>query len=125
MTSRTVTAPNGRTLTVWGQAEHAASTTPGHAEAMNNLVNRLAATGEYEYVLLQRNWRTATGRVGTSRNIPDVIGVRRNGVVDAWEVRSATDRDPVLLQRLRDGMNTLPPARRGTFDVIPPEPPAP
>jgi hypothetical protein len=125
MTSRTVTAPNGRTLTVWGQAEHAASTTPGHAEAMNNLVNRLAATGEYEYVCIQRSWRTATNRVGPSRSIPDVIGVRRNGVVDAWEVQSATDIPDVLRQRLRDGMNTLPPARRGNIDVLPPEPPAP
>jgi hypothetical protein len=123
MTSRTVTAANGRTLTVWGQAEAASSTTPGHAEAMNNLVNQLAATGEYEYVTLQRSWRTATGRVGESGNIPDVIAVRRNGLVDAWEVQSATDNPATLLQRLQDGMQSLPPARRGTVQVIPPEPP--
>ncbi len=125
MTSRTVTAPNGRTLTVWGQAEAASSTTPGHAEAMNNLATQLAATGEYEYVTIQRSWRTATGRVGNSRSIPDVVGVRRNGVVDAWEVQSATDVEAVLRQRLRNGMNTLPPARRGQINVIPPEPPVP
>jgi hypothetical protein len=125
MTSRTVTAANGRTLTVWGQAEHAASTTPGHAEAMNNLVNRLAASGEYEYVTIQRSWRTATGRVGTSRDIPDVIGVRRNGVVDAWEVRSRTDVPRELLDRLNRGRQSLPPERRGGIEVIEPEPPAP
>jgi hypothetical protein len=123
MTSRTVTAPNGRTVTVWGQAEAASSTTPGHAEAMNNLVNRLAATGEYEYITLQRSWRTATGRAGDSRSIPDVIGVRRNGTVDAWEVRSATDDPIVLRDRLRSGMDCLPPERRGTIEVLPPEPP--
>jgi hypothetical protein len=125
MTSRTITASNGNRLTVWGQAEPSTSTTRGHAEAMNNLAERLAATGEYEYVTLQRSWRTATGREGTSARVPDVIGVRRNGVVDAWEVRSATDVRDVLIRRLREGMNTLPPARRGTIDVIPPEPPAP
>lgn len=125
MTSRTVTAPNGRTLTVWGQAERAASTTPGHAEAMNSLVNRLAATGEYDFVTLQRSWRTATGRVGTSRNVPDVIGVRRNGLVDAWEVRSATDAPATLRARLQAGMDTLPVNRRGQIRVIDPVPPAP
>lgn len=123
MTARTVTASNGLSLTVWGQAEHAASTTAGHAEAMNNLVGRLAATGEYEYATLQRSWRTATGRVGTSRNLPDVIGVRKIGLVDAWEVQSATDVEAALRQRLRNGMNTLPPDRRGIIEVIPPEPP--
>jgi hypothetical protein len=125
MTSRTVTAANGRTVTVWGQAEAASSTTPGHAEAMNNLVNRLAASGEYEYVTIQRSWRTATGRVGDSRSIPDVIGVRRNGVVDAWEVASRTDDPAQLLQRLQQGRQSLPVERRGTVQVLPPEPPGP
>ena len=125
MTSRMVKAPSGSTLTVWGQAEHATSTTPGHAEAMNNLVQRLAATGEYELVTLQRSWRTATGRVGTSGSIPDVIGVRRNGVVDAWEVASRTDDPAQLLQRLQQGRQSLPAERRGTIQVLPPEPPKP
>ena len=123
MTSRTVTAPNGRTLTVYGQAERTASTTPGHTEAMNNLVIRLAATGEYEYACIQRSWRTATGRVGTSRDIPDVIGVRRDGRVDAWEVRSRTDLQQDLLDRLNRGRQSLPPERRGTVQVLEPEPP--
>lgn len=123
MTSRVMTAPNGNQLTVWGQAERSASRTPGHAEAMNNLVLRLAQTGEYEYACLQRNWRTATGRVGSSGLIPDVIGVRRSGTVDAWEVQSANDTEANLRQRLRDGMESLPPDRRGQIGVIPPEPP--
>jgi hypothetical protein len=62
MASRVVTAPNGQSLTISGQAEMAASTTPGHAEAMNNLVACLAETGEYECVTLQRSWRTPQAR---------------------------------------------------------------
>ena len=63
------------------------------------------------------------GRISASRDIPDVIGVRRNGVVDAWEVRSATDPVRDLEIRLENGMKTLPVERRGQIKVIEPEPP--
>jgi hypothetical protein len=74
-----VTAENGNALIVWGQAEASSSTTAGHADAMRNLVMRLAETGEYDFVTLQRAWRTATGRLAESGLIPDVIAVRKNG----------------------------------------------
>lgn len=122
MTTREIVAPNGNKLTVYGQAEASSSTTPGHAEAMNALAERLAATGEYEYVTLQRAWRTATGREGTSGLRPDVIGVRRNGIVDAWEVRSEGQTVEELLEKLRDGRSTLPIERRGTLTVLEPTP---
>jgi hypothetical protein len=113
---------DGRPIKVYGQAFRSSSTTPGHGDAMMDLVARLAPTGDYEYFTLQRSWRTATGRVGSSGDIPDVIGVRRDGKVDAWEVQSATD-DPVSLrQRLSKGMNSLPLERRGNTDVIPSKP---
>ena len=113
-----ITADNGNTLLVWGQAELSSSTTKGHAEAIINFVKRLAATGEYEFVTLQRAWRTATGRVATSGRMPDVIAVRKDTRVDAWEVKSDSDKVIELRLRLREGLNTLPPARRGTVDVI-------
>ncbi|MEI9983504.1 MAG: hypothetical protein WDN69_10030 [Aliidongia sp.] len=91
MTSRVVFDRNGRPVTIYGQAERSSSKTDGHAEAMNDLAEALARSGNYEYITIQRSLRTATGRVGTSRNIPDVIGVRRNGLVDQFEIRSNTD----------------------------------
>jgi hypothetical protein len=106
---------------IYGQAE-SSSTTLGHSQAIIDHVNVLAQSGEYEYITLQRAWRTATGRVGSSSLRPDVIGVRKNGIVDAWEVQSDTDIYSDLLQRLREGRSSLPPERQGTIGVIQPTP---
>lgn len=69
---------NGRPVTIYGQAERSSSTTSGPAEAMNGLAEKLAKSGDYDYVAIQRSLRTASGRVDTSRSILDVIGARRN-----------------------------------------------
>jgi len=106
---------------IYGQAE-SSSTTLGHSQAIIDHANMLAQSGEYEYITLQRAWRTATGRVGSSSLRPDVIGVRKNGIVDAWEVQSDTDIYSDLLQRLREGRSSLPPERQGTIGVIQPTP---
>ena len=121
MASRTVTDSNGHPVTIYGQSS-SSSTTPGHDRAIENQANRMAQSGTYEYVTMQRSWRTATGRVSRSGAIPDVIGVRRDGRVDAVEVASRTDDPAALRSRLVDGMSTLPAGRRGTVSVIDPEP---
>jgi hypothetical protein len=119
---RVIRDSQGRAVRIIGQAERASSVTPGHAAAMNNLAQRLAESGEYEAIYLQRSWRTATGEFRASSKMPDVIAVRRNGIVDAWEVRSASDKPDALWQRLRQGMDSLPLERQGNIDVIPPAP---
>lgn len=121
MASRTVNDRNGHPVTIHGQTS-SSSTTPGHDRAIANQADRMAQSGDYEYVVMQRSWRTATGRVSPSRAIPDVIGVRRDGRVDAFEVASRTDDRAALQSRLQDGVNTLPANRRGTVTVIDPEP---
>lgn len=80
----------------------------------------MARSGKYEYITQQRSWRTATGRVGTSRKIPDIIGVRHDGKVDAFEIESRSDNEASLRSRLKEGMNTLPEERRGDYDVLKP-----
>src|SRR5262249_32672074 len=122
MQIQTVKDKHGRSVNIYGQCS-SSSRTPGHAEAIEALAKKLAESGEYEYVTMQRSWRTATGREGTSSNVPDVIGVRRDGRVDAWEVRSNSQTRGDLLDRLGEGRNTLPPERQGTIDVIEPKPP--
>ncbi len=121
MPSRTVRDADGNSVTIWGQSR-STSTTPGHDSTMEAEARRMATSGEYEYVTMQRSWRTATGRVGSSTKVPDVIGVRYNGEVDAVEVRSKTDKYKDLIQRLRKGMKTLPPEHRGEISVIDPVP---
>lgn len=119
MPKRTVKDNRGNDVVIWGQTS-SASTTPGHDKTMEAKARDMARSGEYEYITLQRAWRTATGRVGKSRKIPDIIGVRRDGRVDAFEVESKTDKRNDLRQRLRNGMNSLPAKHRGQFDTIEP-----
>ena len=47
-----------------------------------------------------------------------MIGVRRNGVVDAREVQSDSDTFDALMERLEEGRNSLPVNRQGKIDVI-------
>ena len=56
-----------------------------------------------------------------SRNLPDVIGIRTNGKIDAWEVESSTDNALELYDRLQQQMNTLPEQQRGTIKVLRPQ----
>jgi hypothetical protein len=121
MRERVLTDRNGREARIYGQAERGSSTTPGHAEAMNDLAEQLAQSGDYDYITIQRSWGTATERESTSRKIPDVIGVRRDGRVDVWEVESKTDDPETLQQRLDDAMETLPEQNRGSTQVIKPK----
>src|SRR5262249_2552220 len=90
-TYRGLDDPMGREVKVYGQGDRGGATTPGHAEAMNNQAERMAESGLYVRIYLQRSWRTATGEARASSLIPDVIGIRRDGSVDAFEVPSITD----------------------------------
>ena len=109
----------GRSVRIYGQAG-SSSTTLGHDETILETARALAKSGEYEYLTTQRSWRTATGRVGTSRRIPDIIGVRRNGVVDGLEILSQSDLPKILENRLDEGRSTLPDWRQGDIFVIKP-----
>jgi RHS repeat-associated protein len=104
-----------------GQLSRTSSKTPGHAEVAEQLANRLAASGKYERVYLGQSWTTATSGTVRSRNLPDVIGVRKNGKIDAWEVESATDNALALYERLKGKMQELPAAMQGTIKVLRPK----
>ena len=80
----------------------------------------LAMTGKYTDVLMQRSWRTATGREAVSSRIPDIIALRKSGEADAWEVQSGSDAMKPLLKRLGEGMETVPEGYRGKSNVIEP-----
>jgi hypothetical protein len=85
---------------------------------MQSIVQQQAATGEYKYFTLQRSWRFATGM--GERSIPDVIGVRRDGSVSAWEIESSSDNPYLLQVRLMQGMAALPQEFQGTPTVVRP-----
>jgi hypothetical protein len=120
---------NGQPVRIYGKLE-GSSTTRGHFEAMRNQAIRLAESGEYAEIHFQHGWGTASGEASaTNRLTPDVLGVRRTNVsrpaqVDGWEVWSNTDlsRSVDLNGKLTRGRASLPEGRRGTIEVIDPEP---
>ncbi|MBX9653677.1 hypothetical protein K2Y11_08680, partial [bacterium] len=116
MPSRTIKVGN-RDVAILG-SPHSSSKTRGHDAAIEAKAEELAKSGKYDYVLMQRSWRTATGRVSKHNKIPDVIGVRLDGRIDAYEIKSKRDTCKTLKARLKRGMSTLSKDRRGDFGVI-------
>jgi hypothetical protein len=103
---------------ILGKAQ--ATKTPGHVLQIAKQVQRMAQSGEYEYITLNRSWKVSTGLKGAAGDLrPDIIGVRWDGVVDAFEVMSMSDDEADLLLRLNDGLRTLPNANCGRVRVIP------
>jgi hypothetical protein len=119
MPERTFKDARGNPATLRGRSD-STSKTPGHDSTIAAEALEMVQSGKYEYVTMQRSWRTATGRVSDSGLIPDIMGVRRDGRVDALEVKSNSDKTDALRRRLRQGMNTSPPERRGRYDVLQP-----
>lgn len=82
---------------------------------------RLAETGWFEAVLIQRSWRTALDRMaGTMRSIPDVLALGRDGRVHAFEVISSSDNPSELMGWLRNGIDALSPSRQGEIRTLSP-----
>jgi hypothetical protein len=108
----------GRTVPIYGTGQSTGSINcPNgvnkHRQASINLAVQAANTGSYEFCTMNRAWSTSTG-VSTDSRRPDVICVRCDGKVDAWEAISATDDPVILAARLSAGMASLPIANRGT-----------
>ena len=121
MTWRMRTLANGDEVIVIGQAGRSTSKTSGHAEAMYQFIATQAKKHDYAYFTVQRSWRTATGGVATRRNIPDIIGVRIDGTIDAWEVVSKTDKPSHLTAKLLSGRFSISaPGVPGLIDNITP-----
>jgi hypothetical protein len=107
---------------IYGMAQATGNDTcPGkknpHAQTVKKLAKAKAASGDYEYLTLNRSWNRSTGVIVSSNLRPDVIGVRCDGRVDAWEIRSEGDTEKDLRLRLSTGLGTLPDKVRGMTDV--------
>jgi RHS repeat-associated protein len=101
---------------ILGKAQN--TMTPGHAKVIARQVKNMAESGEYEYITLNRSWKVTTGLENASGRRPDIIGVRRNGLVDAFEIKSKSDTKASLTKRLQEGMNTLPTRNQGSVHVL-------
>lgn len=84
------------------------------------LAKQAAESGQYEKVYLGSEWETATGQKVPFDRAPAVIGVRKDGKIDVWEVESKTDNAHVLMNRIKQNMDALPPEMRGDAVVARP-----
>ena len=89
-----------------------------HAATVLRISREFARSGDYEFITMNRAWKTATGRESHLATRPDIIGVRRDGRVDAFEIRSPSQDPDVLLMRLESEMQSLDPEIQGVFDVF-------
>ncbi len=113
----------GRRVPIYGNSA-SASRTEGHAETIDRAAERMAASGKYSHIVIgDRSLRTATGLKDASRRRPDIIGIRNDRKVDAFEVPSKSDSEELLIIRLDEASFTLPEEVRGTFDLLPLEKP--
>lgn len=111
--------PSGRPTILLGTAQ---TVEEGAGETMHRLtVARLAheagKTGEYEYIVMNRSLKTATGGLSADNRFPDITLVRRDGRVEMVEVRSNGQTAAELELKLEQMLETLPPERRGTSRV--------
>ncbi len=119
----------GRTVPIYGKGQRTGSATcPGgvnkHRQASERIARDAAATGDYEYLTVNRAWSTSTGGATADTRRPDVIGVRCDGKVVAWEVISGGDDPADLDVRVRTGYATLPATNKGTPPLVRVVPPA-
>lgn len=119
MKETVVTDRGGREVSIWGQPK-SRSTTEGHPETIARTAESRAKSGRYDYVLMQRSLRTAVGRSMERGEIPDLVGVRRDGRVDIFEVRSNSQSRYELRIKVQQMLKTLPPNMRGKGYVLEP-----
>ena len=104
---------------IYGRAQ--STKTTGHDTGSLNIASEAMKSGNYKEVYLNRAYRTATGELTIPRRLPDVIGIRHDGTVDVWEVRSRTDNTKDLFKRNDIAMSQLPKGIQGTIRIMNPE----
>jgi hypothetical protein len=93
--------------------------TPGHQfRAYREAIN-MAKSGEYSRIRLNRAYSTTDEVQSLSTRRPDILGVRRDGRIDAVEVPSRTDNPAVLFDRNWEVMESLSDLRRGDVIIAP------
>ena len=97
-------------------------TGPGHAQLSEILANKLAVTGKFKEVHLNRSYEAVTGTRTSPRRTPDLIAVDHNGRIHSIEIASRSDMSPQkypnLVSRNQISQQQLPTANRGRIVVV-------
>ena len=109
---------NGTNIFGKGQVD----STPGHDQFSEVIANKLAMTGKFKAVYLNRSYNKMVGAGGRRR--PDISAIDKNGKVHAIELASITDMRNVdtfnfLTDRNFTCMMRLPKLQRGKIISIP------
>ncbi|WP_175962278.1 DUF6531 domain-containing protein [Burkholderia pyrrocinia] len=94
--------------------------TPGHDQFSEVIANKLAMSGKFKEIYLNRSYNFATDNAVSARR-PDIMAVDVNGKVHAIEMASRTDMGSklrTLTSRNYDAMQNLPPSERGDILVF-------
>jgi len=94
--------------------------TPGHDQFSEVIANKLAMSGKFKEVYLNRSYSFANGK-GISGRRPDVMAIDLNGNVHAIELASKTDMGkklPTLTSRNDTAMSNLPMNKQGEVIVL-------
>jgi hypothetical protein len=89
--------------------------TNGHAETIAEHTLKLRDSGEYEKIYLNKGINRVLGipKFISPNRRPDIVGVRKDGKIDLFEVPSKTDRDEDLNARMQEVLDKLPEEKRG------------
>ncbi|MNJ36607.1 putative deoxyribonuclease RhsC [compost metagenome] len=94
--------------------------TPGHDQFSEAIANKLAMSGKFKEIYLNRSYSFANGK-GVSGRRPDIMAVDSSGRVHAIELASKTDMGsklPSLTGRNQAAMSNLPKAGQGNIVVL-------
>ncbi|MDZ7323918.1 RHS domain-containing protein [Kosakonia sacchari] len=107
---------NGTKIYGTGQVDK----TPGHNQFSEVITNKLAMSGKFKEVYLNRSYSFANGK-GISARRPDVMAIDINGRVHSIELASKTHMGrklPTLTSRNETAMSNLPVTKQGEIIVF-------
>lgn len=79
---------------------------------------RLAKSGDYDRIWMNRAYSTTTGTTTVPRRLPDIIARRKTSEYDAIEVPSRTNDPDAPQINNEEAMSQLPPGQRGRVRII-------
>lgn len=108
---------NGTTIFDKGQ-----TTGLGHAQLSEVLANKMAMSGKFKEVHLNRSYEAITGNKTTPKRSPDITGIGNDGRVHSIEIASESDMRGSNLQKLTDrnkiAQAQLPSNKQGEIIII-------
>jgi hypothetical protein len=116
-----VVANTAKKEKAWKDIIHgkAQKTGPGHQMRSYRIAIRMAKSGKYEEVHLNRSYEAITKTKTFPRRSADVVGVRKSGRLVSVEIASVRDVPSVLRQRNLTAMSQLPKRLQGKVAVMP------